>query len=174
MEPTLIYTDNSQEFNKATNDLEYIHDTCTPHRPQTNGIAERAVRRVQEGTSCQLVQSGLNTFWWREAMSCFCFLFNILDIQIEAKHRTKYATANDSTEKSSLSAQKSFTSPPQRATLRNSLHLVAKLYLAYSLVIMRTTEDITAMTCGLSPGTTSSTSTISQILNHVEFNKTMS
>ena len=32
----------------------------TPHRSETNGIAERAVRRVEEGTSAVLLQSGLN------------------------------------------------------------------------------------------------------------------
>ena len=32
--------------------------------PRTNGIAERAVRRVREGTSAVLRQSGLNERWW--------------------------------------------------------------------------------------------------------------
>ena len=59
----------------------YNDDTCTPHRPQTNGIAERAVRRVREGTRCAQVQSGLTELWWREAMNCFCFLYNVTDLQ---------------------------------------------------------------------------------------------
>ena len=32
----------------------------TPHRSETNGIAERAVRRIKEGTSAVLLQSGLD------------------------------------------------------------------------------------------------------------------
>ena len=58
--PQVIYTDNSIEFGKACEDLSWNHCTSTPHRSETNGIAERAVRRVKEGTSAVLLQSGLN------------------------------------------------------------------------------------------------------------------
>ena len=58
--PKVIHTDNSLEFGKACDDLSWNHCTCTPHRSETNGIAERAVRRVKEGTSAVLLQSGLN------------------------------------------------------------------------------------------------------------------
>ena len=47
----VIYTDNSLEFGKACEDLSWNHCTSTPHRSDTNGIAEGAVRRVKEGTS---------------------------------------------------------------------------------------------------------------------------
>ena len=49
------YTDNSGELKAALSELKIPHDTSTPHRPQTNRVAERAVRRVKEGTSCALV-----------------------------------------------------------------------------------------------------------------------
>ena len=58
--PKVIYTDNSLEFGKACEDLSWYHCTSTPHTSETNGIAERAVRRVKEGTSAVLLQSGLN------------------------------------------------------------------------------------------------------------------
>ena len=58
--PKVIYTDNSLEFGKACEDLSWNHCTSTPHRSERNGIAERAVRRVTEGTSAVLLQSGLN------------------------------------------------------------------------------------------------------------------
>ena len=76
-----MYTDNSKEFLKALDELEFSHDTSTPYRPQTNGVAERAVRRVKEGTACALAQSGWSDVWWAEAMSCYCFLRNVVDLQ---------------------------------------------------------------------------------------------
>ena len=57
--PKVIYTDNSLEFGKACEVLSWNHCTSTPHRSETNGITERAVRSVTEGTSAVLLQSGL-------------------------------------------------------------------------------------------------------------------
>ena len=58
--PKVIYTDNPLEFGKACEDLSWNHCTSTPHRSETNGIAERAVRRVKEGTSAVLLQSDVD------------------------------------------------------------------------------------------------------------------
>ena len=69
--PKVIYTDNSLEFGKACEDLSWNHCTSTPHRSETNGIAERAVRRVKEGTSAVLLQSGLDESWWADSMECY-------------------------------------------------------------------------------------------------------
>ena len=63
----IIYTDNSLEFGKACEDLSWNHCTSTPHRSETNGIAERAVRRVKDGTSAVLLQSGLDEHWWADS-----------------------------------------------------------------------------------------------------------
>eukprot|EP00973_Karenia_brevis_P043051 5961410-Karenia_brevis.AAC.1 len=54
-----------------------IHDTSLPYRPQTNGVAERAGKRLKEGTSTILVQSGLHGPWWAEAQRDFCFMYNV-------------------------------------------------------------------------------------------------
>ena len=51
-----------------------------PHRSETNGIAERAVRRVKEGTSAVLLQSGLDENWWADSMECYSYLRNIQDL----------------------------------------------------------------------------------------------
>ena len=74
-----VYTDNAPEFIKALDDLELLHDTSTPHRPQTNGVAERAVRRVKEGTHVTLEQSGAVAAFWQAAMLCYVFLRNVTD-----------------------------------------------------------------------------------------------
>ena len=68
--PKVIYTDNSLEFGKTCEDLSWNHCTSTPHRSETNGIAERAVRRVKVGTSAVLLQSGLDENWWADSMEC--------------------------------------------------------------------------------------------------------
>ena len=39
--------------------VKIYHGIIVPHRSETNGIADRAVRRVKEGTSAVLLQSGL-------------------------------------------------------------------------------------------------------------------
>ena len=62
--PKVIYTDNSLEFGKACEDLSWNRCTSTPHTSETIGIAERAVRRVMEGTSAVVLQSGMNGNWW--------------------------------------------------------------------------------------------------------------
>ena len=77
--PNVIYTDNSFELGKSCEDLSWNHCTSTPHRSETNGIAERTVRRVKEGTSAVLLQSGLNESWWADSMKCYTYLRNVTD-----------------------------------------------------------------------------------------------
>ena len=77
--PKVIYTDNSLEFGKSCEELTWNHRTSTPHRSETNGIAERAVRSVKEGTSAVLLQSGLDEKWWADSMECCCYLRNFQD-----------------------------------------------------------------------------------------------
>ena len=89
MEPTgkpkVIYIDNSLEFAKACEDLSWNHCTSTPHRSETNSIAERAVRRVKEGTSAVSLQSGLNESWWADSMECYTYQRNVTDSLSDGK-----------------------------------------------------------------------------------------
>ena len=80
-----FYTENSLEFGKACEDLSWNHCTSTPHRSEINGIAERVVRRVKEGTSAVLLQSGLNENWWADSMECYTYLRNVTDLLSDGK-----------------------------------------------------------------------------------------
>jgi hypothetical protein len=75
--PLLVYTDNSQELIRALTDLGVVHEKALPYRPQSNGVAERAVRRVLEGSRSVLLQSGLPPPFWSYACRHFCFAHNI-------------------------------------------------------------------------------------------------
>ena len=83
--PKVIYTVKSIEFGKSCEDLSWNHCTSTPHRSETNGIAERAVRGVKEGASAVLLQSGLDENWWTDSMECYCYLRNIQDLMSDVK-----------------------------------------------------------------------------------------
>ena len=83
--PKVIYTANSLEFGKSFEDLSWNHCTSTPHKSETNEIAERAVRRVKEGTSVVLLQSGLNESWWADSMECYTYLRNVTDLLSDGK-----------------------------------------------------------------------------------------
>ena len=83
--PKVIYIDNSSELSKACEDLSWNHCTSTPHRSETNGIPERAVRRVKEGTSAVLLQSGLDEHWWADSMECYTYLRNVTDLLADGK-----------------------------------------------------------------------------------------
>ena len=83
--PEVIYTDISLEFGNACENLSWNLCTSTPHRSETNGIAERAVRRVKEGSSAVLLQSGLNESWWADSVECYTYLRNIQDHLFDGK-----------------------------------------------------------------------------------------
>ena len=70
---------------KSREDLSWNHCTSTPHRSETHGFAERTVRRIEEGTSAVLLQSGLDNEWWADSMECYCYLRNIQDLLSDGK-----------------------------------------------------------------------------------------
>ena len=69
-----LYTDGAPETIKAGKNLKTCHDTSTPYRSATNGIAEREIRNVLEGTRTLLEHSGLPNSYWpyasRPAVAC--------------------------------------------------------------------------------------------------------
>ena len=48
-------------------------------------MSERAVRRVKEGTSAVLSQSGLDEKCWADSMECYTYLRNIQDLLTDGK-----------------------------------------------------------------------------------------
>ena len=50
------------------------------HHTDQKHMAERPVRRVEEGTSAVLLQSSLNESWWADSMECNTYLRNIEDL----------------------------------------------------------------------------------------------
>ena len=83
--PEFIDTDNSLKFGKSCEKSSWNHCTSTSHRSETNGTAERPIRRVKEGTSAVLLQSGLGNEWWADSMECHCYLRNIQDLVSDGK-----------------------------------------------------------------------------------------
>ena len=83
--PKVICTDNFLEFGKACEDISWNHCTSTPHRSETDGIAERTVRRVKEGICVVLLQSGPNESWWADSMECYTYLRNVTDLLFDRK-----------------------------------------------------------------------------------------
>ena len=65
---------------KFARKLSWNHEIRTPQRSETNGIAGRAVRRVQERTSSEEVQSGLQGSWWADATECYYYLRNVQEL----------------------------------------------------------------------------------------------
>ena len=70
---SIFYSDNAPELVRAAKDLKWHHDTATPGRPQTNGVAERTVKQVEEGARTICEHAGLEPQWWPRAVKHFCF-----------------------------------------------------------------------------------------------------
>ena len=83
--PNVIYADNSLEFGKSCEDLSWNQCTSTHHRSETNGTAERSVRRIKEGTSAELLLSGFDEKWWADSVECYCHLRDVQDLLADGK-----------------------------------------------------------------------------------------
>ena len=74
---THLYIDGAPEIVKAGKNLRTCHDTSTRYRSAMNGLAEREIKHVLEGTRTLLEHSGLPTTYWPYASRCFCHHANI-------------------------------------------------------------------------------------------------
>ena len=71
-----LYSDNAPELLEAAALLGIRHDTSTPYNSPTNGVAERNIRMILDGTRTALEQSGLGPVWWPRATRHFCHSLN--------------------------------------------------------------------------------------------------
>ena len=126
--PKVIYTDNSLEFGKACEDLSWNHCTSTPHRAETNGIAERAVRRV----SAVLLQSGLNESWWADSLESYTYLRNVTDLPFDGKTPMKDLSGNHLKDRLFHLVHWLSIILLLRRISRESINLERKFYLDYS------------------------------------------
>ena len=143
--PKVIYTDNSVEFGKACEDLSWNHCTSTPHRSETNGFAERAVRRVKEGTSAELLQSGLDEKWlapWNALPICETFKISCLMGRLHTKDVLENLLNDQSFR---LVRWLSFTLS-LRKTSQESINLERKSYLDCSLDTLCTRRECGTVT----------------------------
>ena len=76
-EVKLFYRDGSPELEKAAEDLKWTRGTSTPGRPETNGRAERAVRKVLNACRTILLFAGLSPKFWPFAARYFALVHNI-------------------------------------------------------------------------------------------------
>ena len=127
--PKVIYTDNSLEFGKACEDLSWNHCTSTPHRSETNGIAERAVRRVKEGTSAVFLQSGLDENWWADSMECHTYLRNFQDFLPHGRPRMRDVLGNHLKDRLFHLVHSMSITLSLRKTSRESINLERKSHL---------------------------------------------
>ena len=124
--PKVTYTDNSLKFGKACEDLSWNHCTSTPHRSETNGIAERAVRRGKEDTSAVL---GMDENWWADSMECYTYLRNVTDSSSDGK--TPYGRRFGEPLKGPIIPFGSLVEYHLRKTSQGSTNLERKSYLEY-------------------------------------------
>ena len=66
------WTDCVAELIAACREMRIVHELATRERPQTNGRAERLVRKVMEGTLSLLMQAGMPPQFWPYAMRAYC------------------------------------------------------------------------------------------------------
>ena len=74
------WNDNAPELVSACRVLGYRHHLSTENRPQSNGVAERNIRRILEGIRAALHDSGLSRRYLHLAMRCYRALHNFVDV----------------------------------------------------------------------------------------------
>ena len=85
-----FYCDKAPELITAARACQWRLSTATTGMPQTNGVAERSVRTVKEGSSCGIVQSRYSTKWWPDAGEHFCFSRNVALVDGDSSYTRRH------------------------------------------------------------------------------------
>ena len=133
-----------REFGKSCEDLSWNHCTSTPHRSETNGIAERAVCRA-----AVLLQSGLNESWWADSMECYTYLRNVTDLLSEGKTPMKDVLGNHLKDRLFHLVHWLSITLQLRRTSQESINLEGKSYLDCSSDTHCTREEFGRVACWL-------------------------
>ena len=80
-----IFTQTAPNILRESCQYLRSNDTSAHHRPEMNGMADRAVHRVKEGTVMAFVRSGLPEESWDCSMECYCSLRNVPDKMADGK-----------------------------------------------------------------------------------------
>ena len=91
------------------------------------------MRRVKEGISAVLLQSGLDESWWADSMECYTYLRNIQDLLSDGKTQMKDALENPLKDQSSRLVHGLCATLSLRKTSQESISLERKSYLDCSL-----------------------------------------
>ncbi|KAF5372634.1 hypothetical protein D9758_005121 [Tetrapyrgos nigripes] len=78
-----IRTDNAPEwrshaFKAWVESHGIIHEFTAPYTSPSNGVAERGIGAMLNGTRAMLFDAGLSAQWWGQAMSTYIYVKNIL------------------------------------------------------------------------------------------------
>ena len=85
-----LYSDNVPEFVSSTASMGIVHDTSTPYNSPTNGIAERAIRKVLDGTRALLEHAGFGPKWWTYACRHFVTGLNATKVDGRSPFRERF------------------------------------------------------------------------------------
>ena len=145
--PKVIHTDDLLVFGKSCEELSWNHRTTTPCRSETSEIAERAVRRVKEGTSAVLLQSGLNEKWWSDSMKWYYYLQNVQDFLADGKSQNERRFGNHSKDQLYLFDALIGYLPKLRDRDKARIHQLAKkllprIFLGYALIAVEFGKNI--------------------------------
>ena len=75
----MFYLDKAPQLKKACDKMGWRQNTSVPYISKSNGVAERNLRTVLEGTRVNLEQAGLHHSYWSHAARHWCLARNIQD-----------------------------------------------------------------------------------------------